>query len=81
MRMLSGMLVMILLGIAEACPHLILKSSLWSAHTTAAAGIQGYRSTVLANAAPQPRPEAAATQEHRLEGVGCRRLLGGVLGL
>jgi hypothetical protein len=48
--MLSGMLVMILLGIAEACSYLILKFSLWSAHTTAAAGIQGYRSTVLANA-------------------------------
>jgi hypothetical protein len=48
--MLSDKLVMILLGIAEACPHLILKSCLWSAHTTAAAGIQGYRSTVLANA-------------------------------
>jgi hypothetical protein len=40
---------MILLGIAEACPYLILKSSVWSSHTTAATGIQGYRLTVLAN--------------------------------
>ena len=30
---------------------------------------------VRRTAAPQPRPEAEATQERRLEGVGCRRLL------
>ena len=28
------------------------------------------------NAGPQPRPEAAATQERRLLGVGCRPMLG-----
>ena len=28
------------------------------------------------NAAPQPRPEAGATEERTLEGVGCRQLFG-----
>jgi len=28
------------------------------------------------NAAPQPLPEAGATQERTLEAVGCRRLFG-----
>ena len=29
-----------------------------------------------ANAAPQPLPEAGATEERMLEAVGCRRLFG-----
>ena len=38
----------------------------------------GPRVPLAPNAGPQPRLEAAATQERRLEGVGCRPMLGEV---